>query len=371
MSHKNREKLILPKRKYVVNSCRFLRNIRYSRHEVLRNFSAVFGAGYLFTFLLPVYFPSCPFMCSKSSGDQRSIYINMAYSEGSRYDAATNLRYFLRHGVTQIPFRKQVMYGIVTSCGKCRDEAAINPTAFVRASAKALTRHFPRDNVGYDWGGHGHALRELKKEEMIFDFYFFLNCGVVGPILPSYVPNCWHWTSAFVDRVHGNVGIVSSVIACLPTWDLGGYGPKVEGFSFVLSRRALEVLVKKSIVFENHPDKVHAAIHGEYALSNVLLANGIGMDCLLKAYQGIDRFDKDEWDCNNGIHATRNGSYFGTTLNPLEVIFHKKRWGGFSGPTGPEALPEAHPVSEMVTQLYEKWADEADARVANLSGVAK
>lgn len=72
---------------------------------------------YLLSYLLPSQFSFCPFLSPKSSRENGSIYINMAYSEGTRYDAATNLRYFLKHGVTQIPSRNKVLYVKVVEVG--------------------------------------------------------------------------------------------------------------------------------------------------------------------------------------------------------------------------------------------------------------
>ena len=43
-----------------------------------------------------------------------------------------------------------------------------------------------RENVGYDFGAHKHALDSVSGKE--YDYYFFLNCGVVGPILPHHFP---------------------------------------------------------------------------------------------------------------------------------------------------------------------------------------
>lgn len=41
------------------------------------------------------------------------------------------------------------------------------------------------------------------------------------------MPHAWHWTDAFVKHFREDVAIVACSIACLPSIDAGGYGPKV------------------------------------------------------------------------------------------------------------------------------------------------
>ena len=39
-----------------------------------------------------------------------------------------------------------------------------------------------RVNIGYDFGGHNYALNYLDKIDLKYDYYFFINSGVIGPI---------------------------------------------------------------------------------------------------------------------------------------------------------------------------------------------
>ena len=43
-----------------------------------------------------------------------------------------------------------------------------------------------RDNIGYDFGGHNYALEYIKTNLKKYDYYFFMNSGVIGPIIPNY-----------------------------------------------------------------------------------------------------------------------------------------------------------------------------------------
>ena len=58
-----------------------------------------------------------------------------------------------------------------------------------------------------------------------YSSFMFLNSGVRGPFVPSWVPPGWQWTMAFTHKLQGNVGAVSSSITCLPP--SGGVTPSV------------------------------------------------------------------------------------------------------------------------------------------------
>ena len=88
-----------------------------------------------------------------------------------------------------------------------------------------------RENIGYDTGGHNCALEYIEAQSKIYDYYFFMNSGVIGPIIPHYFTET-HWTNIFIKKINERVKLVGTTIVCLPHNDAGGYGPKVEGFFF-------------------------------------------------------------------------------------------------------------------------------------------
>ena len=47
---------------------------------------------------------------------------------------------------------------------------------------------------------------------------------------------------------------------------------------------------------------------------------------MLQRYQGINWLDKNNWNLNNNTHPSRKNSFYNTTINPYEVIFHKWFW---------------------------------------------
>ena len=179
-----------------------------------------------------------------------------------------------------------------------------------------------RENIGYDFGGHNAALESIKKS---YDFYFFMNSGVIGPIIPYYF-TLTHWTDIFIKKINDSVKLVGTSIVCLPKDDAGSYGPKIEGFFFMTDNIGLELLKNQKNIFYNHHDKYTACVNGEYGLSNCILKNGYSIDCMLPKYQNINWTNKANYNMNNNRHPSRKNSFYGYSINPYDVIFHKWYW---------------------------------------------
>jgi len=182
-----------------------------------------------------------------------------------------------------------------------------------------------RENIGFDFGGHKHALEYIESHSKTYDYYFFMNSGVIGPIIPHYFTET-HWTNIFIKKINDRVKLVGTTIVCLPHTDAGGYGPKVEGFFFMVDRIGLEVLKNQQTVFYDHKNKYDDIINGEYGLSNCILKNGYSIDCMLPKYQNIDWTNNIYYNLNNNIHPSRRNSFYGHSINPYDVIFHKWYW---------------------------------------------
>jgi hypothetical protein len=194
--------------------------------------------------------------------------------------------------------------------------------------------HFPtlenltilkRDNIGYDFGGHNYALEYIEKTNKTYDYYFFINSGVIGPIIPHYFTET-HWSNIFIKKITDRIKLVGTSIVCLPRHDSGGYGPKVEGFFFMVDKIGLKLLKDQKNIFCNHKDKHNAVVNGEYGLSNCIFKNGYSIDCMIPKYQNIDWTNNNNYDLNNNMHPTRKNSFYGYSINPYDVIFHKWYW---------------------------------------------
>jgi hypothetical protein len=228
-------------------------------------------------------------------------------SESSDY----NLSYFVKK---ELSYKENIDYVIVIN-GHVNNPAIIFPEL---TNLKIIRR----DNIGFDFGGHAAALEVIPE----YDYYFFMNSGVIGPIMPHYCTE--HWSSIFIRKINDKVKLVGTSIVCLPHTDAGGYGPKIEGFFFMVDKVGLSLLQNQKTIFCNHPNKFSAIVNGEYGLSTCIFKNGYTIDCMLKRYQGIDWTSPTNHTMNNNIHPSRENSFYGASINPYEVIFHKWFWHG-------------------------------------------
>jgi hypothetical protein len=182
-----------------------------------------------------------------------------------------------------------------------------------------------RENIGFDFGGHKAALEYIEESNKLYNYYFFMNSSVIGPIIPHYLTET-HWSTFFIKKINDNVKLVGTTIVCLPHTDKGGYGPKVEGFFFMVDQIGLNILKNDGTVFCNHVDFYNTIINGEYGLSKCILKNGYSIDCMLSKYKNIDWRNSSNYNMNNNIHPSRKNSFYGNSINPYEVIFHKYYW---------------------------------------------
>jgi hypothetical protein len=181
-----------------------------------------------------------------------------------------------------------------------------------------------RDNVGFDFGGHKAALDSLNGKQ--YDYYFFMNSGVLGPFLPETHPKDMHWTELFIKRITNKVKLVGTSIYCIPDSHPEYKGPHVEGFCFMTDSIGLQIFLDQKNIFYNHESKVNAIHSGEYGLTECIFKRGYTIDCMLKKYQGVDWLDKQNMNFNSGEPPSRKGKYFGESIDPFEAVFHKWYW---------------------------------------------
>jgi hypothetical protein len=184
-----------------------------------------------------------------------------------------------------------------------------------------------RENIGYDFGGHACALNHLDQISKTYDYYFFMNSGVIGPfLLPSFEEP--HWSNVFIKKINDKIKLVGTTVVCLSSTDPYGFGPNVEGFFFMVDKIGLDILKNKKTIFCNHKNKLSAVINGEYGMAKCIFDNGYSIDCMLPQYQNIDWTDPANHSVNNYMNPSRHNSFYGTSINPYDVIFHKWYWHG-------------------------------------------
>lgn len=236
------------------------------------------------------------------------IFISYVYYKSPSSDY--NLKYFIEN---EVKYRNNVFYSIVINGRN---------VSFGLPKLSNVNIIY-RDNIGYDFGGYKASINSINVNE--YDYFFFMNSGVIGPILKDKNKE---WYSQFIGKITEKVKLVGTTIVCLPKSDKGGFGPKVEGFCFLLDRIGLELILKNGNIFYDHKTKTDVILNGEYSLSKCIINNGYTIDCMLKKYQNINWYDTKNYNINNNKHPSRANSYFGESINPFEVIFHKWYWHG-------------------------------------------
>lgn len=94
--------------------------------------------------------------------------------------------------------------------------------------------------------------------------------------------------------------------------------PHVESTLMATDQVGLKLL-QDAGSFECYPTWREAKVKGEVAASAAILNGGYNLDCLMLRYQDIDWKDNSKWRCGNMIAPHQEGTYDGTSLNPLEV----------------------------------------------------
>ena len=290
---------------------------------------------------------------------EKSVFVSYAYHDWKRAAAGSNLEFFLKHGVSRPSPESDLLveYGLVIN-GHCNRTVCTVPESFVRQDSKEMLLNvIRRRNVGYDFGAHTVMLDSLNRT---YDSYIFLNDGVAGPVYPAYMPPSWHWTEAFTSKQINGVELVGTSLFCkVGEYFKGKIGPVIETFAFSLTRKALVMLRKESKVFSQHPTKKAVCNHGENAMTRIILEHNMSIDTLLHAYQGVDWTNPSNWNCNEGSWPSRAGSYFGVSIHPFEVIFHKVYWA------------KQPSVLEQYQQRYMRWADNRLEAAGHVPAVDK
>jgi len=237
--------------------------------------------------------------------------ILITYTYFSSNSSNYNLLFFTLKAIT---YDENIDYHIVINGHECPLKIPQLPNVHV----------IRRENKGFDFGGHKASIEHAGHRK--YDFYFFMNSGVIGPILPFHYHATSHWTQIFIDKITPTVKLVGTTVACLPEHDAGGYGPKVEGFFFATDKTGLDTILADGTIFFDHESKHNAIVNGEYALTKCIMNAGYTIDCMLHKYQGINWLDRANWNMNNKIHPSRHNSFYGKSIIPYEVIFHKWFW---------------------------------------------
>lgn len=197
------------------------------------------------------------------------------------------------------------------------------------------------NNQGHDFGAYKESIDNSDWES--FDRFIFMNDTCRGPFIPNYVPESINWVDMFLKDINDKVKLVG------PTWfnkkfnpwlnrQLGiptGDNDHIQSWCFGLDKIALRLLIDhkkfdsagkaKELIIKDH----------EIGISRLLRKNNFS----IKPFQLSRSTNEEHGDINH------NGMYFGTTLNPLEVMFYKTKGSG----------PRGKLNNQEILKKYTRW----------------
>ena len=182
-------------------------------------------------------------------------------------------------------------------------------------------------NKGYDFGAYKQSIDHADWES--FDRFIFINDTARGPFIPNYVPESINWVDMFLKDINEKVKLVG------PTWFNKKFNPwlqnvlgipfgnnnHIQSWCFGLDKVALRLLIDYKKFDSSGKSKDLIVKDHEIGMSRILLDNNFS----IKPFQLSRSINEEHDDINH------NNSYFGTTLNPLEVMFYKVKGSGPKG----------------------------------------
>ena len=177
--------------------------------------------------------------------------------------------------------------------------------------------------------------------------FFFLNSGVLGPLLLDSVDTPWF--EIFISNIDSKVKMVGTSINLLPNigttapWLINTlnqskfsaifnytYCAHIQSMFFCIDGDALAYVASRGLFSQDFSqDKLSLIVNFELAISLLLLKNNWNLASIMKEYDNFD-FVNIKSDPN---FSARNGdpyypgAFFGSDINPWDVIFFKTTRG--------------------------------------------
>lgn len=174
----------------------------------------------------------------------------------------------------------------------------------------ALPEHWlqiERSNEGFDFGAWATALERIDLES--YDRFVFLNCTARGPFLPRYVDR--DWIRLFCGALDDHTKLVGPTV----NYRRPQQRPLMQSHAFGTDREGLDVIMRAGIFdVPADIDKVTLVERHEVRMSEVVLNAGFGVYAFQLSENAFGGLHED-------VHY--EGSYFGITLNPVEIMFVK------------------------------------------------
>ena len=253
-------------------------------------------------------------------------FVHFDRKEDSLY--RDNLNFFIKLGLTD---SKNHHFNFVVNSEFGGDQIPMQPNISV------IKGH----NQGYDFGAYKESIDNVDWES--FDRFIFMNDTCRGPFIPNYVPESINWVDMFLKDINDKVKLVG------PTWFTQRFDPWLNGrlgipagdnnhiqsWCFGLDKIALRLLIDHKKLDSSGKTKELIIKDHEIGISRFLRENNFS----IKPFQLSRSTNEENGDINH------NGMYFGTTLNPLEVMFYKTKGSG----------PDGILNNQEILKKYTKW----------------
>jgi lipopolysaccharide biosynthesis protein len=163
-----------------------------------------------------------------------------------------------------------------------------------------------KENHGYDFEAWYHGLKNINLS--LYDKFIFLNSSCIGPFTPVWFNSLnIHWTKCFTNLLTNTVKLVGCTIN-------HAFSKHIQSYFWCTDKIGLNLLLRNNILKERNNYSFGDTIQKlEVGMSKIILDNGFN----IKAISMSEMLNITHGD----IH--HEGTYFKSTINPLEIIFYK------------------------------------------------
>jgi hypothetical protein len=139
-----------------------------------------------------------------------------------------------------------------------------------------------RENIGFDFGGWGEALRQDDTYTK-YDNFIFINSSVSGPYLQEDEEG-QRWTDVFLHGLSGNIRLYGPTINTIRNPSRA----HVQSYAFCMDHEAVSYLLNECSIFINQPTFNDAIWKSEVEMSRCILRKGWNIGSRMKHYHGVD-----------------------------------------------------------------------------------
>jgi len=163
-----------------------------------------------------------------------------------------------------------------------------------------------RDNFGFDLCAYRSLLDSGLVDLSQYNYFFFINDGIMGPFLPSYFRDPWY--IPFIRQFNGKTKLVGPYLSCEGQ-------THVPSPMIVLDAIGLRISLDYFVCTTSKDDTIW---QGEMQISRSILDQGFNIGSQMYVYQNVDFVHNNGIKCNKGRNPYVFG--YGKNLQRIEVF---------------------------------------------------